>query len=471
MKLLKSWLYLAVIALGVFACNPDDDGGEVPDGVNQNRQKDAQGRVIVEGEITANERFVATEKYILRGYVYVMDGATLTIDPGTVIFGDKETEGALIIERGAKIEARGTQTQPIVFTSGEPAGSRNYGDWGGLVLVGKAPMNQAEGRGLEGGIRGSFGGNDPNDNSGTLQYIRLEFGGVSLGTQPNSEINGLTMYGVGASTTIDHIQVSYNGDDSFEWFGGNVNAKYLVALRNFDDDFDADFGYTGKVQFALSLRDPAVADVSGSNGFESDNFGGTGEPATGPNNGLPLTEPVFANVSVINAAQTPSSDKTPGGSGAYQSAMHLRRNTAISVFNSVIVGYPEGLRLSDPGTVANATADRLQLRGIVLANVNTPARGTTNATDAQAQALLTNAAGQNQVVALANLASLGLNANAFNLTTPALTPIAGSPLLTGAVWTGKGTDAFFEKVPYKGAFGTTNWLEGWTNFNPQQTQY
>ncbi|MBD0255313.1 MAG: cell shape-determining protein MreB, partial [Cytophagales bacterium] len=188
-------------------------------------------------------------------------------------------------------------------------------------------------------------------------------------------------------------------------------------------------------------------------------------------NGLPLTEPTLANISIFANNQPPDSTKTATGSGPYQTAMHLRRNTATSVFNSVIVGYPEGLRLSDPGTLANIGADKLQLRGIVLANVNTPARGTNHATDADAQALLANAAGQNQVVALADLATLGLNANAFNLTGPSFLPTAGASIATGAVWTGKGADAFFEKVPYRGAFGTTNWTEGWTNFNPQQAQY
>ncbi len=466
MKLPKSWMLAATLGLSVFACKEN-----TPDPVVDNREKDDQGRVVLQGDIAENTTLLSNEKYILRGFVYVKDGYTLTIEPGTVIFGEKSTAGTLVIERGAKIDARGTQQRPIIFTSAQPAGQRNYGDWGGIVLVGKAPVNRPEGTRLEGGIAGGFGGSDANDNSGVMQYVRIEFPGVPLTTADNSEVNGLTLYGVGAGTTLDHIQVSYSGDDSYEWFGGTANAKYLVAYRGFDDDFDTDFGFTGKVQFGLSLRDPQVADQSGSNGFESDNFAGTGEPATAPGNGLPLTEPIFANISIFANNQTPVSTKTPSGSGPYQSAMHLRRNTATSVFNSVIVGYPEGLRLSDPGTLANIAADKLQLRGIVLANVNTPARGTNNATDAQAQALLTNAAGQNQVVALADLATLGLNANVFNLSGPSFVPTAGASIATGAVWTGKGADAFFEKVPYRGAFGTTNWTEGWTNFNPQQAQY
>ena len=152
---------------------------------------------------------------------------------------------------------------------------RSYGDWGGLVLCGNAPTNKHDsGAGVgiaEGGIGSLYGGPDGADNSGVLQYVRIEFPGIGLTAVANSEINGLTLYAVGSGTTIDHIQVSYSGDDSYEWFGGTVNCKYLVALRGWDDEWDTDNGYSGKVQFYVSLRDPAIADQSTSNGFESDN--------------------------------------------------------------------------------------------------------------------------------------------------------------------------------------------------------
>lgn len=464
MTQLKSWRLIALLAFGAFACNPDDDGG------TPTEPTDPEGRVILEGDISENRTLRANQQYLLSGLVYVTEGNTLTIEPGTVIFGDTTTEGTLIIERGAQIVARGTATQPIVFTSPVPAGSRSYGDWGGVVLVGRAPVNRPESQRIEGGIRGGYGGDNANDNSGTLQYVRIEFGGTRLTTESNSEINGLSLYGVGAGTTIDHVQVSYCGDDSFEWFGGNVNAKYLVALRGFDDDFDTDHGYSGKVQFGVSLRDPLVADQSTSNGFESDNFD-PGTPANGPRDGLPLTEPVFANVSVFGFSQTPTGERAPSGSGGYGRAMHLRRNTATSVFNSVFVGYPEGLRLDGTVTYANVTANRMQLRGLVLANMNKPLAGAGSVTDQQVIDFFNMTAYQNQVVPQASLSTLGLNATQFNLTQPGFLPSAGSPLLTGAVWTDKGADAFFEKVPYRGAFGTADWTTGWTNFNPQQAQY
>ncbi|HEY0111505.1 MAG TPA: IPT/TIG domain-containing protein [Fibrella sp.] len=448
-------------------------------------------RPVIEktGNITANETWSPDNIYLLRGFTYVKSGVTLTILPGTVIkgtAGDRDPLGlnkgaTLIIEAGAKIAAAGTATNPIVFTSSKDAGQRGYGNWGGIVLIGKAPINQPSATNFEGGISGQTGTyTDVNDNSGTLQYVRIEFPGIAL--SPGSEINGLTLYGVGAGTTIDHIQVSYSGDDSYEWFGGTVNAKYLVAHRGFDDDWDTDWGFSGKVQYAVSLRDPSVADQSRSNGFESDNFANTGQPATGNNAGLPLTSAVFANVSNFAFSGAPSNANTAGGSGAYQSGMHLRRNTNISIFNSLFFGYPEGLRLDNgiaggTGTLLNANAGTLQLRGIVIANTlsgsavigdNLP---TTGITTAQALTFFNTAAYGNTVIASDQVATLLLNTNNFNLAAPNFLPQTGSPLLTGAVWTDKGADTFFTKETFRGAFGTTNWTQGWTNWDPQNTNY
>lgn len=447
--------------------------------------------VNVSGTLTAaNSNWTAGNIYVLQGFVLVPSGVTLNIQAGTVIRGAaKEADpsgalkgGTLIVQAGGKINAVGTASAPIVFTSNKAAGSRTYGDWGGVVVIGRATYNLPSATTFEGGIPGTIGNaNVDTDNSGTLQYVRIEFGGIAL--TAGSEINGLTMYGVGSGTVIDHVQVSYSGDDSYEWFGGTVNAKYLIALRGFDDDWDTDWGFTGKVQYALSLRDPNVADQSASNGFESDNLPGTGIP-TGLtpgtlvlNNGLPLTAPVFANVSNFAFNTTPSNSPAAGGSGPYQSGMHLRRNTNISIFNTLIYGYPEGLRLEGlTTTYANVTANTLQLRGIVMANVGIPSsttaiRGAGDITNDQAQAFFNTAAYGNQVIAVANVGTLLLNAANFNLTAPNFLPGTGSPLLTGAIWDGKGADAFFTKETFKGAFGTTNWTAGWANFDPQTTNY
>lgn len=450
-------------------------------------QLGAKPVITIATNITANQEWTPNNVYLIRGFVTVTSGVTLTIQPGTIIKGAARDQdpsgqnrgGTLIIAQGAKIEARGTAQQPIVFTSNAPAGQRKYGDWGGIVLIGRAPHNREGARQPEGGLSGQLGTfNEPTDNSGTLQYVRIEFPGIALTGSTNSEVNGLSLYGVGSGTTIDHVQVSYSGDDSFEWFGGTVNAKYLVAYRGFDDDFDTDWGYRGKVQFAYSLRDTQIADQSGSNCFESDNFENPGEPATGPNAGLPLTQPIFANVSsfAFQGAPSTASTASTGGSGSYQSAMHLRRNTAISIYNSVFVGWPEGLRLEGTatGTLANVTSGALDLQAVTIANSLTAVRGAGAITNDQATTFINTANKNNRIVPTTDLPTLLLNAQTFNLAAPNPLPQATSPLVNNPATAtgGKLADAFFTAAPYRGAFnGTDNWLTGWTNFDPQNTNY
>ncbi|MDW8296838.1 MAG: T9SS C-terminal target domain-containing protein [Raineya sp.] len=453
--MMKTLFYslLAMAVLAFAACNKKKD--ETP-----TVQKTPDGKIIVQGEIKGEVTWKASEKYLLRGFVYVTEGSTLTIEPGTKIFGDKDSKGTLIVERGGKIFAEGTVDNPIVFTSNLPAGSRGYGDWGGVVIAGNAPTNQV-GASMEGGIRGTFGGSDPNDNSGVLKYVRIEFAGIAF--QPDKEINGLTLYGVGRGTKIEYIQVSYNGDDSFEWFGGNVDSKYLVAFRGWDDDFDTDWGFSGRIQFAFGLRDRNFADKSTSNAFESDNFD-PGDSPTGP-----YTSPVFANVTCYVADEA-SQIPNPGlGSGSFGRGMHLRRNTRTSVFNSVFVGFPEGLRLDGASTWQNTQSNELQMRGVVVAGFS----GTNYAVSANTGGTFTTANVQswfdsNNTYTTTSTLQLG---SIGSLNNPQRLPNPGSPLLSGAVWTGKAADAFFEKVNFRGAFGTTDWTQGWTNFNPQATNY
>ncbi|MEI6851306.1 MAG: T9SS C-terminal target domain-containing protein, partial [Bacteroidota bacterium] len=214
--------------------------------------------IVIKDSVATSQTWTNDHIYLIQGFVYVVNGVTLTIQPGTIIMGDHTFTGSsLIIEKGGKINAIGTPIQPIVFTSDMPAGSRTRGDWGGIILCGKAPINPAGGSSqVEGGPRSFYGGTDSNDNSGTLQYVRIEFAGYPF--QVNKEINGLTFGGVGKGTTIDHIQVSYSNDDSYEWFGGKVNCKYLIAFRGLDDEFDTDYGFSGKLQYLVALRDSAV---------------------------------------------------------------------------------------------------------------------------------------------------------------------------------------------------------------------
>jgi PKD repeat protein len=324
----------------------------------------------VTANITTNTTWTNNNVYWINdALIYVKPPAVLTIEPGTIIRGSGK--GTLIIERGAKIIAQGTASQPIIFTTNKAVGGgRNYGDWGGVVICGSGRHNLVAGVNaiVEGGIgdaatqTGVHGGTNDNDSSGVFSYCRIEFCGISLTVASNSEINGLSMYSVGRKTKIDHVQVSYCGDDSYEWFGGAVDCRYLVAYRGTDDDFDTDNGYKGRVQFAASFRDPAIADaVSGSNGFESDN------DAAGSAN-WPKTKAVFSNVTIVG----PINSAAPGVINSnYRRSAHIRRNSGISIFNSLFLGFPTGVLVDGRRTVTNLCQDTSYYQDNVLAGMTT----------------------------------------------------------------------------------------------------
>ncbi len=307
--------------------------------------------LTLSSDITTNTTLSGS--VLLQNKVYVTNGATLTILPGTVIRGDLSTQGTLIITKGCKIIAEGTETQPIIFTSNEPVGNRAEGDWGGLVILGQAINNQPGGvaniEGIAPTSNTEYGGSNDNDNSGSLKYVRIEFAGIPLA--PNKEINGITFGSVGKATQVDYIQVSFSGDDSFEWFGGTVDCRHLIAYKGIDDDFDTDFGYRGRVQFALSIRSNSMYDAAGdSNSLESDN------DATGSSN-QPQTSAVFSNLTLVG----PKGDGTtvlPVGE-TFAKAFRIRRNSSISVFNSLIVGWELGLSLEGPAVEDNFLGDTL----------------------------------------------------------------------------------------------------------------
>lgn len=391
------------------------------------------------GDITTNTTWTANNVYLLNdGYVYVTNGATLTIEAGTVIRGTGK--GTLIICRGAKIMAEGTAQNPIVFTSNEAIGDRDYGDWGGIVICGSAQHNIATGvdAPAEGGIAkqlpsgdGRHGGNNNNDNSGILSYVRIEFCGIPLSAQPNSEINGLSMYSVGAQTQIDHIQVSYSGDDAFEWFGGTVDAKYLIAYKTWDDDFDTDNGYRGRVQFGVAFRDSRFADQSTSNGFETDN------DANGSMN-TPITAPVFSNMTIIGPNWTGNPDTT---NTLFGRAVHQRRNSRLSVFNSIFTGYKEGHRIDQKLVVNNICNNFSDIENNVYAGMTTTNFNLVSGSDtlciANTAALADwfAASPQNSVTYPTSNEVALVNPFGNSNTNPDFRPTTSSPMATGALFT------------------------------------
>ena len=449
--------------------------------------------------------------YTLVGWIYVDEGATLTIEPGTIFKGTdynydgvkSATGSTLIIKRGAKIIAEGTAEQPIVFTSNAPKGQRQATDWGGIIICGRARNNTGDEMLIEGGVDAYHGGDDDDDNSGILRYVRLEFGGYPYDL--DTEVNGLTLGSVGRGTTLEYIQVSNAGDDSFEWFGGTVNAKYLIAYHGWDDDFDTDNGFSGKIQFGLAVRDPKISDQSNSNGFESDN-NASGSTQT------PYTTAVFSNMTIIGPiGQDPNFNNTAGtgyingygwGSkvdlpypirtGIFQSAMQIRRNSRISCFNSVFTGYPVGLMLSNDGrgdTQGAASNDLLKVKNVFFAGMGMTGADADKKDPTQwsgdisvnyfrqtklnnrefatiSELLLNNPLSKTLPLPATGYAPNNKNAN--------WGPKTGSPLLGAADFTDSLLSGF-TPVTYVGAFAgdsdADNWTKGWANFDPQNTDY
>ena len=279
------------------------------------------------GNINTTTTLTSDKVWTLKGYVYVTEGAKLIIQPGTTIVSDLAEKGALVIERGSQIIAEGTPTKPIVFTSGRPEGQRAPGDWGGIVILGRAKTNRTSEPTIEGGIGRPYGGTNNEDNSGVLKYVRIEYAGVAA--LPNSEINALTLGGVGSGTIIENVQTIYANDDAFEFFGGTVNAKNLYAYATADDDFDFDFGYTGTITNGVAKRDPQFVDNGDAgNGVECDNDG-TGSPAQ------PYTHPKLYNMILVG----------PNNSSAlanHNLGLRFRRGTQFTMKNSIIWGWMKG---------------------------------------------------------------------------------------------------------------------------------
>ncbi len=330
--------------------------------------------VNVADSIVSNTTWTSNNVYQLNGLIYVSNNATLTIEPGTVIRGNAGN-ASLIVTRGAKLKAEGTQCNPIVFTSNQALGSRTPGAWGGVMILGKAKHNLGinniiEGLDLE-DPRNYHGGTEDDDNSGILKYVRIEYSGFTLSA--NNEINGLTLGSVGTGTTLDYIQVTHGDDDAFECFGGSVNAKHLVAYKTKDDDFDTDNGYSGTVQYALGIKDPNVSDVSQSEGFESDNS------ATGIAGQLPKTSAKFYNVTQIGgfrcASNADASGVAPTALFQHRRGARVRRNSDLKIINSILMNNWRGLFVDDAivagqltqSTSANYSEDSALFRNNIIA--------------------------------------------------------------------------------------------------------
>jgi hypothetical protein len=424
--------------------------------------------------------------YSLDGYFYVDSLATLNIEPGTIILGDTVGQNsAICVNRGGIIFANGTATRPIVMTSSAPPAQRSAGDWGGLLICGRARTNQPGGTAtLEGGIAntvtgdGIFGGTDDNDSSGVVRYVRIEFAGIAAA--PNQELNSLTMGGVGRRTRIEYVQCSYGNDDAFEWFGGTVDGRFLVATATLDDDFDGDNGWSGRVQFGVAQRYRLRADVSTSQAFEMDN------DANGSFN-LPLTRAVFSNMTAIGPIQNNAWTAGRGDNqfnSFFGAAAQLRRNNRTSIVNSVFVGWRRGLEILGTGAQGAALRDSILVRNNSWYGVQGVALQLDGTTPAIPATWLETAAFGNVLSPAATApAELGNpfieNSNAFDPR-----PRSSAPFVSNATNFTRPSgsdvaidDTFFQRVGYRGAFGAAEsgivnrWDLPWAEYDPQSFEY
>lgn len=421
----------------------------------------------ITGTVTLN----SSTEYIIKGFNVIQSGGALVIPAGTILKGDKATTGTIIVQRGGILYANGSQNSPIVFTSRFAPGQRGPGDWGGIVILGRSSINTSTGadsakiEGFPPGTDFYYGGQPVvnNDSSGCLRYVRLEYPGVNLTGVSGNEINGLTMGGVGSRTVIEYVQISYSGDDAYEWFGGNVNANYLVAIGTIDDDFDCDNGWRGKVQYGLAVRDTGFVDVSNSHFFEIDNNNNS------PSNfNSPRTQPVFSNMTCVG----PNTTNNP----LFARGLHIRRNSLPSIFNSVMGGYGKLFYFDGSGVYNACDGDTIRMRNLAMSYINKlsdTAGGSFNSQDWLLTPSFSNTV--NNPFSAFQLkdpfAFYGATGSGSLSGVDWWEPNTGSPVLTGASFSDPYLNGF-EVTSYRGAFdnvtdGSGNWTSGWSNFNPQ----
>lgn len=399
--------------------------------------------VVVSGSITGDTVWDAATSWVLDGLVFVEAG-TLTIEPGATIRGGPGS--ALIVTEAADLIAVGSKTAPIVFTSDQPVGARARGDWGGLVLLGDAPINVAEGH-VEGvddeDPRGFYGGTDPGSTCGKLEYVRIEFVGFEISL--DNELNGLTLAGCGSGTIVRNVQVHMTLDDGVELFGGTVDLQKVVVTRPGDDAVDWDEGWSGRVQFLIVQQDGD----DGDSGFESDS----------KYDALPRSAPTIYNATLIGSREPTIA----------QRGMLLREGTAGVLRNFLLTGFTlEAVDVRDAETVAQAESGALTLTHSIFYDI-----GVDQVTWAGDESADDDDGGFDEALWLADPVHanrLGTNpllpAAAFDLAAPDFVPLGSSPANTGAAVPPQ--DEFWDQAAtFVGAVRpgeTSPWYAGWTAF-------
>jgi hypothetical protein len=315
---------------------------------------------IIAGTIDKDTRLTKRNTYQLVGVVYVTNNAVLTIEPGTVIRGDDKTCGTLVVTNGAKIMAEGLETDPIVFTSNREVTERRPGDWGGIIILGKAPINTI------GGIHilpfdlepmlNHYGGADAEDNSGILKYVRIEYAGRKLSSL--KELNGLSLAGVGRKTVLNNIQISFSNDDSFESYGGDLVMTNLVSYRTTDDDFDFTQGVQCNISNSIAIRHPFSSDVSGSRCFEVDSYDKIGNTDMTKK----LTKINASNITLVNLEEN--------NQGLVRESVYVREDTFFNLTNSIISGFTPFVLLESNIGDGQTNLSKITFKNLIVNNCN-----------------------------------------------------------------------------------------------------
>jgi hypothetical protein len=315
---------------------------------------------IIAGTIDKDTKLTKSNTYQLVGIVYVTNNAILTIEPGTVIRGDDKTCGTLVITNGSKIMAEGLETDPIIFTSNKETTERKPGDWGGIIILGKAPINKLGGIStlpfnLD-PILNHYGGQDGEDNSGILKYVRIEYSGRKLSAL--KELNGLSLAGVGRKTVLSNIQISYSNDDSFECYGGDLNMNNLISYRTTDDDFDFTQGAQINISNSIAIRHPFSSDISGSRCFEVDSY----DKIENTDVTKKMTRINASNITLVNLEEN--------NQGLVRESAHIGENTFFNLTNSVVSGFTPFILLNGSIGNGNENLSKITLKNVIANNCN-----------------------------------------------------------------------------------------------------
>ncbi|MFK7899805.1 MAG: hypothetical protein AB8B61_03500 [Cyclobacteriaceae bacterium] len=401
--------------------------------------------------------------YLLKGMVYVMPGVTLHIEKGVTVRGDKRTNAALVVTKGAQIRAMGTREKPIVFTSSMPIGRRRSGDWGGIILLGQAKINSKSGSALmEGGLDprvGRYGGQIDDDNSGVIQYVRIEFGGRKLNQQ--NELNGLTIAGIGSRTKLSHIQVSFTSDDSFEFYGGRANADHLISYKCMDDDFDMSYGFHGNLQYGIALRHPRIKDFSGSKGVEVDSYSSDDNIAN--INTKLLTRGTISNFTIVSPMSKVQ------GVAQLKQGIYIGNDAYLNVYNSVVLGFNFGIFVKTDKSQQGIISGLSNFENNVFVGSKFPIANKSGA-NSDLNNYFSNPRLSNFHYVKDDLPLLE---DPHNLRYPRFSPAKDSKISRGASFKKMNYDKklFAKDIKYAGAFKSDNWFLGWTNFNPLNKTY